>query len=50
VVTLTSGGAISGNWVTGNWVNARSPNNVMIRDITMDRTGLLMNVETMKKN
>ncbi len=44
VVTVTAGGAISGNYVTGSCVIAKSPNNRIIREITIDSTGLLMNV------
>jgi hypothetical protein len=44
MVTFTSGGAILGNWVIGNCVSAKPPNINIINDITMDRTGLCMNL------
>jgi hypothetical protein len=43
VVTVTSGGAILGNCVIGNCVNAITPKSKMKTDITMDKTGLLVN-------
>jgi hypothetical protein len=45
VVTVTSGGAMSGNWVIGNCVSANAPNRVIINEITIDRTGLCINFE-----
>src|SRR4051812_23861399 len=43
-VTLTFGGDIEGNWVTGNLVMANTPRNTRMREITIDRTGLRINL------
>ena len=48
-VTVTVGGAISGNWVTGRVINANTPNKVIIKDITKDSTGRLINVLNIDK-
>ena len=42
------GGEIEGNCVTGNWTSATKPNRVMMSDITIDSTGLCMNLLNMK--
>jgi hypothetical protein len=42
-VTFTSGGATLGNWVMGSLVNDKSPNMVIMTDITMDNKGLCIN-------
>jgi len=43
-VMFTFGGEMEGNCVTGNWVVANTPRNVIMSDITIDRTGLCMNL------
>src|SRR5690606_7308724 len=45
--TFTLGGDIAGNCVTGSWVIANIPKNTMIRDITIDKTGLFINLLNM---
>src|SRR5690606_23391075 len=42
--TWTVGGAISGYWVTGSVAKPKTPNNNRIMDITVESTGLSMNV------
>ena len=39
VVTVTSGGAISGNWVTGSCESEISPRKVISNEITIDKIG-----------
>ena len=41
---FTLGGEIEGNCVTGNLTNAITPNRVIMRDITIERTGLCINL------
>jgi hypothetical protein len=43
-VTVTLGGEMDGNCVTGRLVIAKTPRNTIIRDMTMDRTGLCINL------
>jgi hypothetical protein len=43
VVTVTSVGAIFGNWVIGNWVSDNAPTSVIKMEMTIERTGLLIN-------
>jgi hypothetical protein len=43
-VTFTFGGDIEGNCVTGNEVIARIPRKTMISDMTIDNTGLCINL------
>src|SRR5262245_18455118 len=43
-VIFTLGGEIEGNCVTGNLINAIIPSKVMISEITIDRTGLCINL------
>jgi hypothetical protein len=47
-VTFTLGGEIDGNCVTGKLVIANIPRNTMISDITIERTGLCMNLLNIK--
>jgi hypothetical protein len=42
-VTVTDGGAISGNWVTGKPINAKIPNKVINMDMTNDNIGRFIN-------
>jgi hypothetical protein len=44
---FTLGGEIEGNWVTGSLSNAITPSNVMMSEMTMDRTGRCMNLLNM---
>jgi hypothetical protein len=46
--TFTLGGEIEGNWVTGNLVIASAPSSVMINEITIDSTGLCMNLSNIR--
>src|SRR6187397_1652668 len=41
---FTLGGEIDGNCVTGSCVIASAPNSVMIREMTIDRTGRCINL------
>jgi hypothetical protein len=41
------GGEMDGNWVTGSEMSARAPINTMMSDITMDNTGLWINLLNM---
>src|SRR5690349_2329613 len=43
-VMFTLGGEMEGNWVTGNLVMASTPRKTMIKEITIDRTGLCINL------
>ena len=43
-VTCTVGGAMSGNRVTGKVNRDSNPNNKMIIETTVDKTGLSMNL------
>ena len=45
IVTSTIGGAILGNKVIGRRTRAKIPKKTMIKDITMERTGLCMNFD-----
>src|SRR6185369_16781774 len=45
---FTLGGEIEGYWVTGNLAKAITPNKVMISEITIDRTGLCINLLNIK--
>jgi len=45
---FTFGGEIDGNCVTGSWVMAKTPKKVMISDMTIDRTGLCINLLNIK--
>ncbi len=40
---FTLGGEMDGNWVIGSFTSDRIPINTIIREITIDRTGLRMN-------
>ena len=40
VVTVTSGGAMSGNWVIGNCVSDTTPKSTIMSEITIESTGL----------
>jgi hypothetical protein len=42
--TFTLGGDIEGNWVTGNLRIASTPRKTMMSDITIERTGLCINL------
>jgi hypothetical protein len=42
MVTFTSGGAMAGNCVMGNFSIAKTPNRLIIKDITIDNMGLLI--------
>ena len=46
-VTLTFGGEMEGNWVTGNLVMASTPIKTITSDITIERTGLCINLLNM---
>jgi hypothetical protein len=43
-VTFTFGGDMEGNWVTGSFVIDKIPRKTIMSDITIDRTGLCMNL------
>jgi len=43
-VIFTFGGEMEGNCVTGNWLAARTPKNTIMSDITIERTGLCINL------
>jgi hypothetical protein len=42
--TFTLGGEIDGNCVTGSFTKEIIPKNIMMRDITIDNTGLCINL------
>jgi hypothetical protein len=44
---FTFGGEIEGNCVTGSLINAMTPNRVIMRDSTIERTGLCINLLNM---
>jgi hypothetical protein len=43
-VTFTLGGDMVGNCVTGNPIIANTPRNTMMSEMTIDRTGLCINL------
>jgi hypothetical protein len=43
-VTFTLGGEIEGNCVTGNLMRAIAPRKMMMSEMTIDSTGLCMNL------
>jgi hypothetical protein len=43
-ITFTLGGDMDGNCVTGNPIIANTPRNTMMSEMTIDRTGLCINL------